>query len=473
MKKRTRSLISSACMVAIMAHGLPGGMAQDRVKEKQKEVEVERHTVVVQGDGKTFTVRADGQESGAFNVRVAGPGNPPFDGGMLGPGATWVGASGQQGGDFTFQFFSQEMSFDNRLVKGAPFSAETVSETVQTLADGNRIVQRSEGRLYRDGQGRTRNERTFRRGGSSQEQQTITVYDPNSGENYTLDPESRTARKMMAFMRSPMPPPPPPVPYDAAAGNAEMMKKINVSGGVLQGSATKRVQPSYPPVAKAAQAEGAVQVQIVISETGEVTEATAISGHPLLRDAAVLAARQWEFKPTELAGKAVKVQGVLTFNFTLAKKAEEKLLEMRGPGEPGAYARQGGGQGYLKISSNVEELGNQTIEGVVCEGKRVTTTLPAGAIGNENPIQTIRESWYSPELKMSIMTRQTDPRFGETTYRVTNINRAEPEASLFTVPSDYTIKEGGPAPGAFRFEEDKKGTGEGGQFIRRERPNQR
>jgi protein TonB len=109
----------------------------------------------------------------------------------------------------------------------------------------------------------------------------------------------------------PPPPPPPPTPTPAPP------KKITVSGGVLQGSAIRKIQPPYPPIAKAARASGAVQVQVTISEEGRVIEAAVISGHPLLRDAALQAARQWVFKPTELSGVPVKVQGVLTFNFTL------------------------------------------------------------------------------------------------------------------------------------------------------------
>ncbi len=85
----------------------------------------------------------------------------------------------------------------------------------------------------------------------------------------------------------------------------------------MQGSALRRVQPQYPPIAKAARASGAVQVQVTISEQGRVIDAQVVTGHPLLRDAALQAARQWVFKPTELSGVAVKVQGVLTFNFTL------------------------------------------------------------------------------------------------------------------------------------------------------------
>lgn len=113
------------------------------------------------------------------------------------------------------------------------------------------------------------------------------------------------------------PPPPPPPPAKPTPEPTPVPKKINVSGGVLQGSAIKKPAPAYPPIAKAARAAGAVQVQVTISEDGRVIDAQVVSGHPLLRDAAVQAARQWVFKPTELSGVPVKVQGVLTFNFTL------------------------------------------------------------------------------------------------------------------------------------------------------------
>ena len=89
-----------------------------------------------------------------------------------------------------------------------------------------------------------------------------------------------------------------------------------------------------------------------------------------------------------------------------------------------------------------EQLGKQIIEGVEAEGTRTTVTIPAGEIGNERPIEIVSERWYSPELQLVVMTRNSDPRTGETTYKLTNINRAEPAKSLFEVPSDFTIKEG-------------------------------
>jgi hypothetical protein len=78
------------------------------------------------------------------------------------------------------------------------------------------------------------------------------------------------------------------------------------------------------------------------------------------------------------------------------------------------------------------------IEGVQAEGTRTTLTIPAGAIGNDLPIQVVSERWYSPELQTVVMTKHSDPRMGDTTYRLTNINRNEPAPSLFQAPADYT-----------------------------------
>lgn len=87
-----------------------------------------------------------------------------------------------------------------------------------------------------------------------------------------------------------------------------------ISGGVLAGSATKRVELTYPPLAKAAGISGAVVVEVTVDEAGKVIAARALSGHPLLKDAAVAAARGWEFTPTQLSGQPVKVIGTITFN---------------------------------------------------------------------------------------------------------------------------------------------------------------
>jgi len=122
----------------------------------------------------------------------------------------------------------------------------------------------------------------------------------------------------------------------------------------------------------------------------------------------------------------------------------------------------GGGAFAQKLQQNVTttSLGTQTIGGVTAQGTRYTRTIPAGAIGNEKPIVIVREVWYSPDLQTVVMSKRTDPRMGETVFQMTNIQRQEPDASLFQVPSDYTIKAAN-RPG-FRGGRGGRGQGQGG-----------
>jgi len=91
-----------------------------------------------------------------------------------------------------------------------------------------------------------------------------------------------------------------------------------------------------------------------------------------------------------------------------------------------------------------DTLGTQTINGVAAEGTRITRTIAAGQIGNDKPLQVVFERWYSPDLQVVLKSTRTDPRFGTTTYTLSNIQRTEPAANLFTVPADYTVQQGGP-----------------------------
>jgi hypothetical protein len=91
-----------------------------------------------------------------------------------------------------------------------------------------------------------------------------------------------------------------------------------------------------------------------------------------------------------------------------------------------------------------ESLGTQSINGVNAEGTRITRTIAAGQIGNDKAIQVVFERWYSPDLQIVVKSTRSDPRFGTTTYSLTNVQRTEPTASLFTVPADYTVQQGGP-----------------------------
>jgi len=106
----------------------------------------------------------------------------------------------------------------------------------------------------------------------------------------------------------------------------------------------------------------------------------------------------------------------------------------RPEGRPAPRARQG---------ETVETLAPQNIEGVWAEGTRITRTIPTGAIGNDHELKIISESWFSKDLQMVVMSKHSDPRMGESTFRLTNIQRAEPDATMFQVPSGYKVVEHG------------------------------
>lgn len=98
-------------------------------------------------------------------------------------------------------------------------------------------------------------------------------------------------------------------------------------------------------------------------------------------------------------------------------------------------------------NATTSDLGTQTISGVTAQGKSITHTVPAGAMGNAQPIVSTSETWYSPDLQVIVVAKRSDPRMGQSTYSLTNIQRAEPAASLFQVPSDYTVQDAGAGPG--------------------------
>jgi hypothetical protein len=130
-------------------------------------------------------------------------------------------------------------------------------------------------------------------------------------------------------------------------------------------------------------------------------------------------------------------------NVGMSKRlAQQKLREEAGaankPAKPSPAAAPS-----VQVSDDgkrrTENLGSQRIEGVDAVGKRITRIIPAGEIGNTLPIEITDESWFSPELQMVVMTKHHDPRSGDTIYRLTNINRSEPNRSLFQVPADYRV----------------------------------
>ncbi|HEY8223768.1 MAG TPA: hypothetical protein VIG25_00740 [Pyrinomonadaceae bacterium] len=272
----------------------------------------------------------------------------------------------------TFVFVASEMGFGGKVVKGAPYSAEATTETIQTLADGNRIVNNMSSTLYRDSEGRTRREQTLKAIGpfanDGEPIQTIFISDPVAGVTYALDSSTHTAHKSMPLkleqgFGTSVAPAGPGAPRWEYKGEPKFELKLE----------TKRmVKPEGPPPAPALAPEQMV----------------------------------------------VKTEGGPGVSYVFKHLAEDVKNQVK------------------------ESLGTQIIEGVQAEGTRVTVRIPAGEIGNERPIEIVTERWYSPELKMVVMSKHSDPRSGETTYRLTNINRAEPAKSLFEVPAGYTISEG-------------------------------
>lgn len=278
-----------------------------------------------------------------------------------------------------FVFIASE-SFGGKVVKGAPYSAEAVTESIQVLGDGNRIVNRFSSAVYRDGEGRTRREQTLKGlgplGTGNEPLQTIFINDPVAGVTYALDSRSHTAHKSAPF-------------------KIEWTRKMGAAGPDAEGQ----------------------RFEFRVAQGG--------SGGNMIMTA--------------------PLGSVPTAGARIALTETENFSIGTGGGAAQTYVfRQKSGQN----NEVKENLGKQNIEGVEAEGTRTTVTIPAGEIGNERPIEIVSERWYSPELQLVVMTRHSDPRSGETTYKLTNINRAEPAKSLFEVPAGYTIKEGphGPAP---------------------------
>ncbi len=242
------------------------------------------------------------------------------------------------GGNVTF--FNAEAVGPSKVVKGAPYSAQTVTEHTQTLADGNVISQTNTGMVYRDSEGRTRREQSLGPIGPVPEgpnpTQLIFINDPVAAVSYVLDPSKKTAQKL------PLAP-----------------------GGVAT------------------------------SMGGQVSDGPSSAGAVVI-----------------------------------ASGAEQHVsIGIRTAGHSSQPPQQ-------------ESLGSKAIEGVQAEGTRTTLTIPAGQIGNQRPIETVSERWYSPQLQVTVLNTTNDPMLGQTSYRLTNVSLAEPAPSLFEIPADYTLSEG-------------------------------
>ena len=254
-------------------------------------------------------------------------------------------------------------SSSTAVVKGAPFSAEAVSESVQMLADGNKISRSYTTKMFRDSEGRFRRE-----GGSGGSvnttysgaiaavgfHDTISIFDPVANVRYILQPSDKTARKLAAV---------PGAAEGAVIVNGQALS--HATKVYIEQEAVKRAETSAAAAGKLATTVAGSQAHVLVLPSGVAT-------------------------------------------FTDGK-------------------------------GRTEELGTRNIEGVEAEGTRTVTTIPAGSVGNERDIEIVYERWYSKELQLIVYSRHYDPRFGEQTYRLTNINRSEPDRSLFVPPPDYNV----------------------------------
>ena len=109
------------------------------------------------------------------------------------------------------------------------------------------------------------------------------------------------------------------------------------------------------------------------------------------------------------------------------------------PGQASNGAPPPGGDGRLRRTITQDSVGTQLINGVQAEGHRTIETIPAEAEGNDRPITIVSETWFSPELKITVLSKRSDPRSGDSTIQILNLSRVEPDPSLFTVPPDYSV----------------------------------
>ena len=292
-----------------------------------------------------------------------------------------------------------------RLIKGAPYCAEAVHESVQWLSDGsggapNRIVQQRSSQLCRDGEGRTRQE--LDRGG----RKVVYLRDPVAGESWVLDPERKTARRLATSTFTAN-----LATHDAGAMRdfAERMREWargmaeSARSGFRPTMPTPPVppappSPAAPPAAPTAAVPPAPPAPVLITRGEDGQHQTTVRVMRMVNGEGP--ASEWTLPPLPVQWQASHVA-----------------------------PRQGGTSSPLPA---------REVDGLRANGERTTWVIPAGKVGNEKAIEIVREVWTSPELMLTLSSRDFDPRTGEVNYRLKSIKRGEPDAALMRVPADFS-----------------------------------
>ena len=259
-----------------------------------------------------------------------------------------------------------------RVVKNAPYSAESVSERQQNLADGNQIVSKTSSMSYRDSAGSTRQEVRNAKG----ELRNITIHNVTDGATYILKPNDKTATRIATDKEIGK------AAADAAKARLDQLRK----------------EGKLPAIEH--DADGNLIIRRVERSGRE-------GGTQVREDVRV-----------RVASNAS--EGQVNVNTVIA----DAFGDMKWAGKAGT-----------------KDLGTRDFDGIKAEGKLRSYEIPAGAVGNKNPITVSDETWYAAELQVTVYSKHSDPRAGDNVYRLANIKREEPAATLFTVPSDYTVKD--------------------------------
>ena len=310
-------------------------------------------------------------------------------------------------GDMRFH----DLRIHGRTVKNAPYSAQAVSERIQQLADGNQIERRTRSASYRDSAGRTRLEVVDDKG----ELRTVTINDPVANATWILNPRTRTATRL---------PRPGLARAEAvAARQAAQAARAAADGARASADASRSAAEASRGAADAARAR--VEQLRREGRLPQVEQREGPNGREIVvrrveRDAGGTRETVRVIEAPRLAGPGPDAR-------TFATRI--------GPLVAGAA-----GDGKWSAKAVSRELGTREFDGVKAEGRLRSYEIPAGEIGNRAPIVVADESWYAPDLQMTVYAKHSDPRSGEFVYRLENVKRGEPEAGLFAVPGDYQVR---------------------------------